>query len=136
MKEFPAFWTEVVPNLYISGFFEWPHDFKGLLVCVLEERPMDEPNSAMWIPILDKDGWAMLGQLDTVADIIRTHIDHGPVVIHCNGGVDRSPLVVAWYLFRQRNMSLNEAYALIKEKRHIVVDRTGWLRSGWADASR
>jgi len=35
--------------------------------------------------------------------------------------------VVAWFLKNRRGMTLDEAYALLKSRRPMVVDRRRWL---------
>ena len=50
-----------------------------------------------------------------------------PFLIHCWQGRERSPLTVAWFLHKKRNMSLNDAYKFIKSKRDIVEDRQRWV---------
>jgi protein-tyrosine phosphatase len=47
--------------------------------------------------------------------------------VHCEEGCERAPLVVAWFLKNRRGMTLDEAYALLKRRRPIVVDRRRWL---------
>lgn len=134
----PVFWSEIQPGLYLSGYYEWPLDYRGDILCVLEQRPDDEPERAMWVPILEGVGAnngayprqvrANLGQLDAAADIIHDHVAEGvPLVVHCGGGIERSPLAMAWYLFRKCNLSLDEAYTLIRSKRPIIQDRQAWL---------
>lgn len=128
------FWSEVIHNLYVCGMYEWPAEFAGLLVCVLEDRPIEEPTKAVHVPILDDNGKAVIKQLDIVSDIIAAHIQHGPVVIHCGAGIERSPLAVVWYLHRERGLSFAEAYAFVMAKRSVVQDRMGWLPIGYNDA--
>ena len=49
------------------------------------------------------------------------------VLVHCEEGSERTPLVVAWFLHTRRKMSLEAAYNLLKRKRPIVRDRRKWL---------
>lgn len=54
----------------------------------------------------------------------------GRIVIHCLLGVDISPLVVAWYLHKNRNLSLDESYERIRNAIPQVNDRRDWIKSG------
>lgn len=42
------------------------------------------------------------------------------VLVHCHAGMQRSCAVVACYLVKYNNMSINNAIKLIKDKRHIA----------------
>lgn len=69
------------------------------------------------------------GKLDFLANWVNYWIQNEPgrLVIHCLHGLDRSPLVVAWYLHRFRDMSLDEAYEKIRLVRPEVNDRRDWI---------
>ncbi len=49
------------------------------------------------------------------------------MLVHCEEGCERAPLVIAWFLKTRRAMTLDEAYALLKSRRPIVEDRRRWL---------
>ena len=49
------------------------------------------------------------------------------VVVHCTGGIDRSPFVVATLLIKLGKVSnYGEAYAMIKKVRPFVVEHYEW----------
>lgn len=68
-------------------------------------------------------------KLDFLANYINYWIrtKSGRLVVHCLRGEDRSPLVVAWYFHQFRDMTLDEAYSKIKEKRPQVNNRRDWI---------
>ena len=45
------------------------------------------------------------------------------VYVHCSGGFERSPLVVAYYLYKYRDFELRDAYKLITAIRPDVRER-------------
>lgn len=49
------------------------------------------------------------------------------VVVHCAMGMERSPLLVVWYLHKYRNLSISAAYKKVMKKRPIVLDRRHWI---------
>ena len=55
------------------------------------------------------------------------------VVVHCHMGMERSVLAVAWWLHSYKNMSLDEAYGLISQKRPIALDRREWIGEPQSD---
>lgn len=68
-------------------------------------------------------------KLDFLANWLNhwIHTEGGQVILHCQLGEDRSPLVVAWYFHIHRGMSLDQAYEKIKKVRPQVNDRRTWV---------
>ncbi len=117
--------TEIVANLFVGDMVDAKSGFDGLIVCVLEEKPFDEPANATWVPFLAEG----LRSLEITAEIIEQALAGGrAVLVHCGAGSERAPLAVAWYLSRRREMTLDEAYDLLKSRRPVVQDRRFWLR--------
>ena len=48
-------------------------------------------------------------------------------------GMERSVLAVAWWLHSYKNMSLDEAYELIRQKRPVALDRREWIGEPYPD---
>jgi len=67
--------------------------------------------------------------VDLVSDTIQRELGHNgrKVVGHCHMGMERSVLAVAWWLHSYKNMSLDEAYELIRQKRPVALDRREWI---------
>lgn len=111
--------------------------FKGERICVHEATP--KYGGIFWhVPILivppksklDRSGAiAGEGRLDWVGRIIDTQLALGKrVLVHCHGGVERSPLALCWWLWKSgRQPSLESALACLKEKRPVVANRLSWL---------
>jgi protein-tyrosine phosphatase len=117
--------TEIIENLFVGDMVDARSGFEGLIVCVLEEKPFDEPPNATWIPFLAEG----IRSLEIAAEVIDKALAGGRrVLVHCGAGSERAPLTVAWFLNRRRTISLDEAYDLLKSKRPIVQDRRFWLR--------
>jgi len=111
--------------LFVGDMVDARAGFEGLIICVLEEKPFDEPPNATWIPFLAEG----IRSLEITAEIIDHALAGGrAVLVHCGAGSERAPLAVAWFLYRRRAMSLDEAYELLKSRRPIVQDRRFWLR--------
>jgi protein-tyrosine phosphatase len=114
--------TEIIDNLFVGDLVDAKSGFDGLIICVLEEKPFDEPPNAICIPF-------GLASLDSIASIIDDALANGRrVLVHCGAGSERAPLTIAWFLHRRLGMSLDAAYDLLKRKRPIVQDRRVWLR--------
>jgi predicted protein tyrosine phosphatase len=131
--------TEIIPNLFVGDAID-ATQWEGRIICVLEQRPLNEPLQAICIPVLRiiyngqlntvPDGALHVDSfiLNTVLEIIDYYLNKGErVLVHCAMGSERSPLVVAKYLEKYKGMSLDDAYALLKAKRPQVADRRIWL---------
>jgi len=49
------------------------------------------------------------------------------VLLHCRAGIDRAPFLAALYLHHHLNISIQEAYTIIKKKRPCVIEHYEWL---------
>lgn len=116
---------EIVEKLFVGDMSDAHSGFEGLIICVLEDKPFDEPANATWVPFLAEG----LRSLEITAEIIDNALNGGrPVLVHCGAGSERAPLAVAWYLYRRRAMTLDDAYELLRSRRPIVQDRRFWLQ--------
>jgi len=115
--------SEIIPNLYL-GDLQDAARFGGMIISVLPDSMAAEPRRTIHLPFL-ANGRATL---DTSSALIDAGLRLGmPVLVHCEEGCERAPLVVAWFLKTRRGMTIDAAYALIKNRRPIVKDRRAWL---------
>jgi protein-tyrosine phosphatase len=115
--------SEIIPNLFV-GDLQDAQKFDGIIVSVLPDVPEAEPKRAIQIPFL-ANGRATL---DSTAALIEAALAlNQRILVHCEEGCERAPLVVVWFLRTRRGMTLDEAYALLKDRRPIVEDRRRWL---------
>ena len=132
-------------NRVFLGDAQDAKNWGGRILCVLENRPPDEPPHAIIIPILrlvhnkvanqmqlqtrdDGQIHADVRMLDIVADVINLSVARGEdILVHCGAGIERGPLAVAWYLHKYKDMSIEDAYKMIKSMRKETADRSVWL---------
>jgi protein-tyrosine phosphatase len=115
--------SEIIPNLFI-GDLQDAGRFDGIVISVLHDVPEAEPARAIRMPFL-ANGRATM---DSTAALIEAALNlNQRVLVHCEEGSQRAPLVVAWFLTRRRGMTFDEAYDLMTRKRPIVRDRRRWL---------
>lgn len=88
---------------------------------------VDNPKANVQLPLLPFA--CEKSKLDFLTNWINhwIHNEPGRLVVHCFHGLDRSPLVIAWYLYRFRDMTLDEAYEKIRLVRPTVNDRRDWV---------
>lgn len=53
-------------------------------------------------------------------DWIKDRLNEGSVIVHCNAGCHRSATVVVGFLAQYLNMSLNESYSYVRNKRTCI----------------
>jgi hypothetical protein len=95
---------------------------------VSEEHVNDSIDRAHHVPI-DPSGRGIFANLELASGLIKSWLDNGEkVAVHCNMGMERAPLVVAWYLTHERHMTWDAAYELMQAERPLVLDRRAWLR--------
>jgi len=115
--------SEIIPSLFV-GDLQDALEFEGTIISVLPDIPDSEPPQAIHMPFL-ADG---IASLDRTAALIEEELALGHrVLVHCEEGCERAPLVVAWFLKTKRGQTLDEAYALLKSQRPIIADRRRWL---------
>jgi hypothetical protein len=128
--------NQITDLIYLSGM-QAAAKFDGKRLCVHEMTPTYE-GQFHHIPVLvkkpnsksDRTGAvASTEALDRAADLIEEHVANGvPLLVHCYGGVERSPLTLAWWLVRSKQYNtLQEAYDFLKAKRPVVSERLFWL---------
>jgi len=77
-----------------------------------------EPNELNFKRTLDK----ISNKIDEV--LVNTDRD---VVLHCAMGMERAPLAVVWYLHKNEDLSVEDAYKDVIKIRPIVCRREMWL---------
>jgi protein-tyrosine phosphatase len=68
-------------------------------------------------------------QFDAVMTAIAQSVRHGKLLIHCAGGVNRSPIMAAAWLRRCGCLNLVEALLAIRERRPMINPSPVLLRS-------
>lgn len=115
--------SEIIANLFV-GDLQDAQRFEGMIINVLPDIIEGEPAHAIHMPFLARG----IEMLERTADLIDDGLARGlRVLVHCEEGCERAPLVIAWFLKTRRAMTLDQAYALLKCRRTIVEDRRRWL---------
>jgi len=129
--------NEIIKNVWV-GDLDDARKWEGNKICVLESYPRDylQRKNSLLIPILsdkhehleESDAEVMMENIDLVSTIIQNHIMAGEkVLVHCMGGMERSPLAVTWYLHKNAGVPLTDAFDYVKTKRPQALNRIQWL---------
>ena len=102
---------------------------EGYFVINVAEEIINDAHACIPIDPYVEDVERQRETVDLVSDNIQRELTHNgrKVVVHCHMGMERSVLAVAWWLHSYKNMSLDEAYGLISQKRPIALDRREWI---------
>ncbi len=115
--------SEIIAGLFV-GDLQDAQKFDGTIISVLPDVPEGEPPHTIHMPFLAEG----VVTLDRTAVLIDEELALGHrVLVHCEEGCERAPLVVAWFLKTKRGKTIDEAYALLKSRRPIIEDRRRWL---------
>jgi len=130
--------NEIIDGIYL-GDLDDARVWNGNKICVLESFPQGyEPKDSLLIPILTQphnhleevDAEVIFSNLDLVSHVIQNHINtNEKLLVHCAGGMERSPLALTWYMHNRRGLSLEDAFKYVKEKRPQAMNRLQWLNS-------
>ncbi|MCH2466069.1 MAG: dual specificity protein phosphatase family protein, partial [Gemmatimonadetes bacterium] len=102
---------------------------EGYFVINVAEEIINDAHACIPIDPYVEDVERQRETVDLVSDTIQRELGHTgrKVVVHCHMGMERSVLAVAWWLHSYKNMSLDEAYELIRQKRPVALDRREWI---------
>jgi len=64
---------------------------------------------------------------DSFAFIDQAIQKNGCVLVHCNAGVSRSTAIVLAYIMKANNMTYDDAFSMVKEKRPSVNPNIGFI---------
>jgi protein tyrosine phosphatase len=53
--------------------------------------------------------------------IEQARVNNSKVLVHCQAGISRSPTLVIAYLMKKLNISMDDAYSRVREKRSIIA---------------
>jgi protein-tyrosine phosphatase len=127
--------SEIVPGLWQGGYkhgLVLPAFIKNL-VCLYTEECYDLPPQVTRYAFDMKDSTEQtFEQVDGIASLVNRLRTDGPLLVHCQAGINRSALIVCRALMLE-GMSADEAIALIREKRSMGCLSNPmfeeWLRS-------
>jgi protein tyrosine phosphatase len=113
---------EIVPHLYLSSYQDAqtvPKDF--FVINCSKDLPMvstEGGGTRLYVDDAPHSLETMKRNLPLMVKYIEDHVNKGHnVLVHCFAGQQRSATVVAAYLIKNNNMSVDEAISYIKSKK-------------------
>lgn len=81
----------------------------------------------MFIESQDSKEAELKGFYQPSFDFIDKHLREGTnVLVHCKGGMSRSPAIVCSYLMKKHNLPFDKCYQLVKSRRKVVDVNEGF----------
>ncbi len=137
--------NHIIRGIFV-GDIDDAREWKGNKLCVTEKYPTyySQIENSILIPILSRanqnqptdkremidaeDVHVLIPNLDLVAHVIQNHVDAGEeLLVHCVGGMERSPLALTWYLHSKMGLDLDRAFDYVKKRRPQAMNRIQWL---------
>lgn len=96
----------------------------------------DKFNGEDWTHIIDLRGWDAektfaekdYEYIDGILETLRLFMeDAGKILVHCHGGMDKSPFIVAMYLHVHHNLPPLEAYDAVQKRRTQTIIHGEWV---------
>jgi len=127
--------TQVLPQLYL-GTEEDAEDAEKLIGLGITHiisivgggRYKDFYPKHMYIPLRDNGRSDLLEKLQNSYDFTMESQEYGnKLFVHCQLGQNRSASFVIGFLMKLKNLSLYEAYSLVKEKRELIHPHKAYI---------
>lgn len=125
--------NEIIPNLYLgsemSATLDRIHALNiGAVLNVTETIPCASEECAnMRIPIMDESRADVSQWFGPAHEFINKNLGAGKkVLVHCGAGISRSATIVISYIMRELGKTVEEALAMVREKRPKVDPNIGF----------
>lgn len=122
--------TKIFENVYIGNYIDGK-EFNGSKISVRGEDVDRESYGIKPYSILEN---LYLGTAEESAVLINKIVNdiekknsRGNTLVHCTGGIDRSPFIVMCWLVLKHEYSVEDAYDLIIDKRPIAMRHYEWV---------
>lgn len=123
--------TEITPYLYLGNECDAKNvaslEKKGISAILNVTKNIPFYNHSVTsinkrISVNDCSTQNLKEHFDEAIDFIeQARLNNSKVLVHCQAGISRSPTIVIAYLMKKLQMSMNEAYAQVREKRSIIA---------------
>ncbi len=121
-------YNEVITNLFVgneTASYIYGNEFDTIINCTKSVSFPKNCKTCIRLAVDDTPDEAVnlynLIKAEKVLETINNSLaNNKTVLVHCHAGMQRSCAVVACYLFKYNNMSINNSIKLIKDKRHIA----------------
>ncbi len=124
---------EIIPGLYLGSLCavrSGKYDDKAIL-SIMRQHDLDkiEPRKHhLRIALPDESDAPIERHFEQSNRFIEKHIRRSGVLVHCHAGHSRSVTLVMCYLMKLHAMTLDEAMALVKQRRPTANPNPGFIK--------
>lgn len=112
--------VEIIPGLWLGDRDDSAH-FTGSSVVSIGCNPYGNYDNKLKVQMRDSTNSHIENHLEPAMHFIHTALRTGnPVLVHCKSGVNRSPAFVIAYLMLFEDYSVEDAIALVQQKRPVA----------------
>lgn len=127
--------SEILPNLYLGDVKDaYNYNFLRSKRIVYIINVSDFPNrfgnhfKYIRLPLNDHPNENISQYFTTISKIIVNALNNKqPVLVHCSMGMSRSPTLVIAFLIQHVNMTLDQAFSHVKQRRPIIDPNPGFI---------
>lgn len=139
--------SQVLSWLYLGSYFNATNkaelrklNIKYIINCASECKNIFDYSNFTYLklPLKDKKDFPIENYFDKANSFLKQvesinsnnnadDDDKGNVLVHCQLGKSRSASIVISYLIKEMNMSFNESYKFLKEKRKNISPNNGFI---------
>jgi len=129
--------SEIIPGLHLGTEYNASNQREliqlgvKVIVNVTNEVENFFPNTFDYhkISLVDKPTSNLQEHFDAAVDKIENAMKNKQgVLVHCQRGISRSASIVIVYIMRSKNISYNEAFQLVKDRRSIIKPNKGFIK--------
>ncbi len=130
--------SEVLPGLYLGN----AHDAKDMnllkqnqiqsIINISKTIPCHYENETLFdylqLPCNDSSQENLLQYFEKTLEYIHQKLlSNQNILVHCQGGISRSPSFIIGYLMKYHSKTFDQAYSLVKDKRKIINPNMNFL---------
>ena len=125
--------SEILPGLFLgdrSDAANASHAFTCIVNCTADLPNSHEDKGTIYLrlPMNDHAGQDIEQYFDVAFDFIDKALARGEkVLVHCFAGISRSASIILYYTMKTKRMTLNDAFAFVKARRHIISPNFGFM---------
>jgi dual specificity phosphatase 12 len=126
---------KIIENLYIGDFkssmSKSTHNMYNIKSILCVGNDMDNifktEYNYMKLEVEDSEDENILFNFEAVYNFIEEGLKNGGVLIHCRGGISRSPTIIIAYLMKSRKIGFEEAYKFLSELKPDIQPNNGFM---------
>lgn len=101
------------------------HEMESILKDV--KKILIQDYKFMKIEVEDIEDENILFNFNSIYDFIEEGLLNGRVLVHCYGGISRSPTIVIAYLIRKNKLSFEDAFNFVKNLKPDINPNEGFM---------